>query len=718
MVKRVVTSIITVAVLMGILVACGGSDSEIAELREELEDVKEQLADKEMQDQEVEIPSSEPLPKPTVPPQPTPSPEPEIPEVAEANTKLTLFDKDYPMTYEGYDHCTDCDNVKFSLIGAEFTGYEGRVTDLNGFLSLEVWVVAENYREPCEVQWWESPWVKRTWGTGLTIPPSDATTLDVAAICKPFVSGPLGYEWKFTDLLGNVTESDEAKFNLGPLNPCTSEYEISGWCSAPTASSLPKVQNISADNKLTDVWHNNEVPGYWTGYPITIKNQVFDNDGIQAVLVHLVATDYPDSEVNGCKLTWITNPADTYKNAEGQFSARCIPLEPGPNCPRILVQDKKGNISENWYFGRSSGSWEEDCEKLYSNRPPIYQCPQEKANEGTCLINPEPTASFEEITSEFVWMKSKDHEAPLPTDQPTITPTQPAGNQAPPNSQPPVLGDNPIFNCTHYQNDGVTHNIGQHQSWEDIKFFIRCSVSPPFVTYDFSNTNVSDLQYKVYINEVLHKEWGLADVTIEGPYLLNNDSSRIGFTVETPFLLSGTQLNSGDEVSWDFLGSVTRSRMISSGLDGNQGSYTIPGGNSPAPTPTPGQPQPTPTPVPQPTPTPVPQPTPTPDSGGGGGGYTGGYWSGCYFNGIPMWGSVYVTPYQSFADVSVYVTGFSSFADLNVYVTEFASFATSCGQWHQTDFASFADFSVYFTSFQSFADFSIYYTDFASFAGR
>ena len=293
-------------------------------------------------------------------------------------------------------------------------------------------------------------------------------------------------------------------------------------------------------------------------------------------------------------------------------------------------------------------------------------------------------------------------------------------------SQPPVLGDNPIFNCTHYQNDGVTHNIGQHQSWEDIKFFIRCSVSPPFVTYDFSNTNVSDLQYKVYINEVLHKEWGLADVTIEGPYLLNNDSSRIGFTVETPFLLSGTQLNSGDEVSWDFLGSVTRSRMISSGLDGNQGSYTIPGGNSPAPTPTPGQPQPTPTPVPQPTPTPVPQPTPTPvpqptptpDSGGGGGGYTGGYWSGCYFNGIPMWGSVYVTPYQSFADVSVYVTGFSSFADLNVYVTEFASFATSCGQWHQTDFASFADFSVYFTSFQSFADFSIYYTDFASFAGR
>ena len=45
MVKGVATSIITVAVLMGSLVACSGSDSELAELREELENVKEQLED-------------------------------------------------------------------------------------------------------------------------------------------------------------------------------------------------------------------------------------------------------------------------------------------------------------------------------------------------------------------------------------------------------------------------------------------------------------------------------------------------------------------------------------------------------------------------------------------------------------------------------------------------------------------------------------------------
>ena len=37
MVKRAFTSIITLAVLMGVLVACSGSDSEVAELRAELE---------------------------------------------------------------------------------------------------------------------------------------------------------------------------------------------------------------------------------------------------------------------------------------------------------------------------------------------------------------------------------------------------------------------------------------------------------------------------------------------------------------------------------------------------------------------------------------------------------------------------------------------------------------------------------------------------------
>ena len=40
MVKGVATSIITVAVLTGSLVACSGSDSEVAELRAEIEELK------------------------------------------------------------------------------------------------------------------------------------------------------------------------------------------------------------------------------------------------------------------------------------------------------------------------------------------------------------------------------------------------------------------------------------------------------------------------------------------------------------------------------------------------------------------------------------------------------------------------------------------------------------------------------------------------------
>ena len=63
MVKRVLTSIITVAVLMGSVVACGGSDSEVAELRAELEEVKAELDSKEAPEQQ-----------PNPPPTPTPIP--------------------------------------------------------------------------------------------------------------------------------------------------------------------------------------------------------------------------------------------------------------------------------------------------------------------------------------------------------------------------------------------------------------------------------------------------------------------------------------------------------------------------------------------------------------------------------------------------------------------------------------------------------------------
>jgi len=60
MVKRVLTSIITLAVLMGSVVACSGSDSEVAELRAELEEIK-----KEKNQETANTPQATPIPNPT-----------------------------------------------------------------------------------------------------------------------------------------------------------------------------------------------------------------------------------------------------------------------------------------------------------------------------------------------------------------------------------------------------------------------------------------------------------------------------------------------------------------------------------------------------------------------------------------------------------------------------------------------------------------------------
>ncbi len=69
MVKEVATSIITVAALMGSLIACSGSDSEVAQLRAELEELK-----KEQSQETANTPSSSPAPTPSPSPTPTPRP--------------------------------------------------------------------------------------------------------------------------------------------------------------------------------------------------------------------------------------------------------------------------------------------------------------------------------------------------------------------------------------------------------------------------------------------------------------------------------------------------------------------------------------------------------------------------------------------------------------------------------------------------------------------
>ena len=94
-------------------------------------------------------------------------------------------------------------------------------------------------------------------------------------------------------------------------------------------------------------------------------------------------------------------------------------------------------------------------------------------------------------------------------------------------------------------------------------------------------------------------------------------------------------------------------------------------------------------------------------------------WLGCYFYGIPMYGSVYLADYSSQADFSVYINVFSSSSsDLVVHVTDYSSQATSCGQWHLADYSSQADFSVYITNYSSQADFSVYITNSSGQAGR
>ena len=61
MVKRVATSIIIVAVLMGVLLACGGSDSELAELRADLEELKEENNQKTTKVTEITNSAPEPI---------------------------------------------------------------------------------------------------------------------------------------------------------------------------------------------------------------------------------------------------------------------------------------------------------------------------------------------------------------------------------------------------------------------------------------------------------------------------------------------------------------------------------------------------------------------------------------------------------------------------------------------------------------------------------
>lgn len=93
-------------------------------------------------------------------------------------------------------------------------------------------------------------------------------------------------------------------------------------------------------------------------------------------------------------------------------------------------------------------------------------------------------------------------------------------------------------------------------------------------------------------------------------------------------------------------------------------------------------------------------------SGGGSPASSSG-WSGCYFNGKKMWGTVKIVD-SGFADFDVKIVDY--FSDLKV---KDSRFPTSCGEWKLVE-SGFADFTVKFVDY--FADFSVEFVDY--FPGR
>ncbi len=95
-----------------------------------------------------------------------------------------------------------------------------------------------------------------------------------------------------------------------------------------------------------------------------------------------------------------------------------------------------------------------------------------------------------------------------------------------------------------------------------------------------------------------------------------------------------------------------------------------------------------------------------------------GTWSGCYFKGIQMWGSVYITRNPAEANVIVYRTSMLYGVDLKVFNAPYSYSATSCGMWFNTTNPNNANFKVYFTSVQAESEVSVYMTPYANLAGR
>ena len=104
--------------------------------------------------------------------------------------------------------------------------------------------------------------------------------------------------------------------------------------------SLPVPQSSNDDNKPIK-YTNDIVPSLKTGYPSRYEFTIVENDGIESIIPYIKTIGAANSEINGCQLTWVSPPSESYEDTEARFKLRCIPLYEGFHSYHILISDKK-----------------------------------------------------------------------------------------------------------------------------------------------------------------------------------------------------------------------------------------------------------------------------------------------------------------------------------------------------------------------------------------
>ena len=161
--------------------------------------------------------------------------------------------------------------------------------------------------------------------------------------------------------------------------------------------SLPVPQSSNDDNKPIK-YTNDIVPSLKTGYPSRYEFTIVENDGIESIIPYIKTIGAPNSEINGCQLTWVSPPSESYKDTEARFKLRCIPLYEGFHSYHILISDKQGNIVElsNEQELRNSCPSRWDCDYIWT-----HSCTDSEGADGICDIDPSPLVSASELLKDL-----------------------------------------------------------------------------------------------------------------------------------------------------------------------------------------------------------------------------------------------------------------------------------------------------------------------------